>query len=229
MRNAMILVLVVVTLGYTFGQITVSVNMEQYGLGDLDTAIWDVDSGSLVMAGSTASMCSLDVINLTNTDTITIDFGLQIEGVYDSLNNPVPWEPGFWFTSDIFVLRASFEKTPNVPDFWSYTRDYLRNSNLWATSGPIGRFGPSGSDLYVDSTTYLYLQFLAPLPTSVCGVLTIVTRLYVVPTGSFSPREKVSEGRMREFTWQPDESIDSGVYLIRVKGTNTAKRVVYLK
>jgi len=49
---------------------------------------------------------------------------------------------------------------------------------------------------------------------------------------SFSLWEKVSEGRMRaEFTWQPEKSIGSGVYLVRVRfgDRETTKRVVYLK
>jgi len=49
---------------------------------------------------------------------------------------------------------------------------------------------------------------------------------------SFSLWEKVSEGRMRaEFTWQPDASIGSGVYLVRanINGCERSARVVYLK
>ena len=48
---------------------------------------------------------------------------------------------------------------------------------------------------------------------------------------SFSLWEKVAEGRMRAFIWQPDESISSGVYLIRVKYGNKTeiKKVMYLK
>ena len=49
---------------------------------------------------------------------------------------------------------------------------------------------------------------------------------------SFSLWEKVSEGRMRaEFTWQPEKSIGSGIYLVRAKvsGESVTKRVVYLK
>jgi len=48
---------------------------------------------------------------------------------------------------------------------------------------------------------------------------------------SFSLWEKVAEGRMRAFIWQPDESISSGVYLVRAKfGDQTVtKKVVYLK
>jgi len=49
---------------------------------------------------------------------------------------------------------------------------------------------------------------------------------------SFSLWEKVSEGRMRaEFTWQPDATIGSGVYLVRARigGESVTKRVVYLK
>ena len=49
--------------------------------------------------------------------------------------------------------------------------------------------------------------------------------------GSFSLREKVSEGRMRVFVWQPDKSLGSGVYLVRATfgDESTSKRVVYLK
>ena len=49
---------------------------------------------------------------------------------------------------------------------------------------------------------------------------------------SFSLWEKVSEGRMRaEFTWQPEKSVGSGVYLVRARigGESVTKRVVYLK
>ena len=61
---------------------------------------------------------------------------------------------------------------------------------------------------------------------------------------SFSFWEKVSEGRMRaEFTWQPEKSLSSGVYLVRARfdtdwptarlidrgGAEVTKRIVYLK
>jgi len=49
---------------------------------------------------------------------------------------------------------------------------------------------------------------------------------------SFSLWEKVSEGRMRaEFTWQPDATLASGVYLVRARvgDRDITKRVVYLK
>jgi len=48
---------------------------------------------------------------------------------------------------------------------------------------------------------------------------------------SFSHWEKVSEGRMRAFTWQPAPSLPSGVYLVRatVGGCERTARVVYLK
>ena len=49
---------------------------------------------------------------------------------------------------------------------------------------------------------------------------------------SFSLWDKVSEGRMRaEFTWQPEKSIGSGVYLVRVRVgvESVSKRIVYLK
>jgi len=49
---------------------------------------------------------------------------------------------------------------------------------------------------------------------------------------SFSRWEKVSEGRMRaEFTWQPEKSLGSGVYLVRarVDGESVSNRIVYLK
>jgi len=47
---------------------------------------------------------------------------------------------------------------------------------------------------------------------------------------SFSLWEKVSEGRMRaEFIWQPDKSLGSGVYLIRIKGANASKKIIYMK
>jgi len=48
---------------------------------------------------------------------------------------------------------------------------------------------------------------------------------------SFSHWEKVAEGRMRAFVWQPAPSLGSGVYLVRARadGGATVKRVVYLK
>ena len=49
---------------------------------------------------------------------------------------------------------------------------------------------------------------------------------------SFSLWEKVSEGRMRaEFTWRPDATVGSGIYLVRARldGQTVTKRVVYLK
>ncbi|GEM_PF-2289227 len=48
---------------------------------------------------------------------------------------------------------------------------------------------------------------------------------------SFSPWEKVAEGRMRAFVWTPDESTPSGVYLIRVKTDNQTltRRVVFIR
>ena len=49
---------------------------------------------------------------------------------------------------------------------------------------------------------------------------------------SFSLWEKVSEGRMRaEFTWQPEKSVGSGVYLVRAKigDESVTKRVVLIK
>jgi len=49
---------------------------------------------------------------------------------------------------------------------------------------------------------------------------------------SFSFWEKVSEGRMRaEFTWQPEESVGSGVYLVlaTADGETVMRRIVYLK
>jgi len=48
---------------------------------------------------------------------------------------------------------------------------------------------------------------------------------------SFSHWEKVAEGRMRAFTWQPTPTLGSGVYLVRatVGGQSISKRIVYLK
>ncbi len=49
---------------------------------------------------------------------------------------------------------------------------------------------------------------------------------------SFSLWEKVSEGRMRaEFTWQPEKSLSSGVYLVRARidDKSIMKRIVYMK
>jgi len=59
---------------------------------------------------------------------------------------------------------------------------------------------------------------------------------------SFSHWEKVAEGRMRAITWQPSESLPSGVYLVRARFDNRSlsgaeasgsgtitKRIVYLK
>jgi|GEM_PF-2560506 len=45
------------------------------------------------------------------------------------------------------------------------------------------------------------------------------------------PGEGGSKSRMRAFIWQPDESIGSGIYLVRVKlGSNTIiRKVIYLK
>jgi len=49
---------------------------------------------------------------------------------------------------------------------------------------------------------------------------------------SFTPWEKVAEGRMRAFIWQPDETITSGVYLIKIQtenGRTATRKIVYLK
>ena len=32
-----------------------------------------------------------------------------------------------------------------------------------------------------------------------------------------------------EFVWRPDESLGSGIYLVRIKGTNTSAKIVYMK
>ncbi len=47
-----------------------------------------------------------------------------------------------------------------------------------------------------------------------------------------SPWEKVAKGRMRAFIWQPDESLPSGVYLVRATmeyGQTITKRIVLIK
>ena len=48
---------------------------------------------------------------------------------------------------------------------------------------------------------------------------------------SFSHWEKVAEGRMMAFTWQPSPSLTSGVYLVRatVGEQSTSKKIIYLK
>jgi len=49
---------------------------------------------------------------------------------------------------------------------------------------------------------------------------------------SFSHWEKVAEGRMRAFVWQPAPSLGSGVYLVRARadgGAAAVKRIIYLK
>jgi len=161
---------------------TISFDMEQYGVSDLDTAVWEIDSGHVIMESSRTVMFSSDRISLTNTDSIPINFGLLVEGVYDSLNNPVPWTPGYWFDVDRFTLLARFEEVPIVPDVWSRVRDYLRDHIQFASGELYGVFGPSGYNMGTDSTAYLFLQFEAPLLTSICGDLTIVVRLYTAYT-----------------------------------------------
>jgi|GEM_PF-1016156 len=48
---------------------------------------------------------------------------------------------------------------------------------------------------------------------------------------SFFPWEKVAEGRMRAFIWQPDESITSGMYLVRARiaDKSIVRRALYVK
>jgi hypothetical protein len=38
-----------------------------------------------------------------------------------------------------------------------------------------------------------------------------------------------SETLPYKITWRPDKSLGSGVYLIRIKGANASKKIIYMK
>jgi len=137
----------------------------------------------------------------------------------------------YMFRLDDSVVHGINELSPSKPDaitisaypnpFNSAVRISVEQTFLSVQNGQTGVF-----DLPISVEIYdLNGRRIAQLPSPSIPL----------PGGeggnSFSLWEKVAEGRMRAFTWQPSPSLPSGVYLIRATagGCERTARVVYLK
>jgi len=155
----------------------------------------------------------------------TTDKGFAIAGYTTSDDGDVSGTHG---STDLWIVRlspeTSVEEASAVPEHFSISAfpNPFNSAVTISLDVPVGAgLRPARVEIF-DLSGRRIAQLPSPsvpLPAGEGG-------------NSFSLWEKVSEGRMRaEFTWQPDASIGSGVYLVRVNidGTNATKRVVYLK
>ena len=55
-----------------------------------------------------------------------------------------------------------------------------------------------------------------------------VIELVEMPGGAKLPLTG-SGSELHEFVWMPEETVGSGVYLVRINGTNATVKVIYLK
>jgi len=131
---------------------------------------WDLDT---LNRSETRTMETAEVIQLLNTGTIPIDFGLETVEFFTS------WSAGVWQYTNIYVLRAEFDQNPTPPYPFNPSYDYVKNSIEWSTEdifGPMGFNNPPGIPLN------LWLQFNAPTSTYDYTRQTIILQVVARPT-----------------------------------------------
>ncbi|RKZ29835.1 hypothetical protein DRQ33_08435, partial [bacterium] len=133
-------------------------------------ATWDLDT---LDREYTRTMYPFEVISVTNTGTIPIDYGLKTVEDFTS------WTAGYSIAHNTYVLRAEFDQNSLPPASFSPALDYVKTSSEWSTStifGPMGYNVPSGE------SQNLWLQFITPTGTYDYTRQTIILQVLARPT-----------------------------------------------
>jgi hypothetical protein len=217
--------------------------------------IW-VNSGEVSppLGGSGESpLCdmAIEFKSLIYTGTYTVD-SYMLDEILDRFQTT---EMEIWARVDA-LLGSGSVSVPDLDTHGSFQEElidivmskYLEIRSLYIREGVIGLPQQLRVDAYPNpfnsscritvEQTFLSVQNqtgMSDLPT--VDIFDIAGRLVAeIPVGegpcALPPRGDAKNGTIREIIWQPDESIGSGVYLVRARvdgGQTAIERVVYLK
>ena len=133
-------------------------------------AVWDLDTLDRIY---TRTMYPYEVIRLTNTGTIPIDFGLQ------TIEDFTSWTAGYGSAYNRYVLRAEFDQNIMPPESFVPSLDYVKNTLFWSTSII---FGPMGYNVSASEWLNIWLQFITPTSTFDYTRQTIILQVWARPT-----------------------------------------------
>lgn len=133
----------------------------------LNVNIWDLDT---LNSAETRLMEPGEVITVTNTGNIPIDFGLLLILEPDSTS----WHEGPSPGIDVFSLRARFDQNSTPPSYFSAFNDRVKTSLIWASPYI---FGPMGYYVAPSAWNNLWLKFWTPANTTDNTRQTIILRV----------------------------------------------------
>ena len=126
---------------------------------------WPLDTLRL---SETVSMADSEYILVSNCGNCHLSFGLEFTG--DILG----WSSGSWADINRFGLYARFNEDGACPAIFDSPLDFVKNLITWA-SPEI--FGPSGNDLGIDDSYFLWFKFCSPTRSDTYGDNTIVVEI----------------------------------------------------
>ncbi|HDG68726.1 MAG TPA: hypothetical protein ENG11_06230 [candidate division Zixibacteria bacterium] len=132
--------------------------------------VWDLDT---LDREYTRTMYPYEVITLTNTGTIPIDYGLQ------TVEDLTSWTAGYSAGYNTYVLRAEFDQNSLPPVSFQPAYDYVKTTIQWSDSR---FFGPMGYYVAPGEWLHLWLQFITPTGTFDYSRQTIILRVWARPT-----------------------------------------------